>query len=57
MKRTVTMKTLTDENAQLKIRLHDLEVELANWRAKSFWTRLVWLVAGAKTLVERKVAQ
>jgi len=32
-KHTVTMKSLIDENARLKIRLHMLEVEIAeHWR-------------------------
>ena len=47
-KHTVTMKSLMDENAQLKIRLHKLETEIAvHWRKagedydrRRFWRRL-----------------
>ena len=44
-KRTVTLKSLMDENAQLKMREHQLTAELAALRARSFWPRLVKLVS------------
>lgn len=50
-KHTVTMKTLMDENAQLKMKLHNAEREkveaqaaLAAYKGRSFWQRLVNLL-------------
>ena len=34
-KRTVTMKSLIDENAQLRMRVHQLEAEIADYKARS----------------------
>jgi len=45
---------VTDENAQLKMRVHELECELAKWREKGFWSRLVWLAGIQQTPLEGK---
>ena len=34
-KRTVTMKSLIDENAQLRIHAHKLEVEIAGYKTRA----------------------
>ena len=52
--RTLTLKSVTDENAQLKMRVHELECELAKWREKGFWSRLVWLAGIQQTPLEGK---
>ena len=41
-KHTVTMKSLIDENARLKIRLHLLEVEIAAYKARSAAPLKLW---------------
>ena len=43
-KHTVTMKSLIDENARQRMRVHQLEVEIAGYKARHFWPRLVELV-------------
>ena len=45
-KRTVTMKTLVDSNVNLRMRVHQLECELAAYKARGFWPKLVELVGG-----------
>jgi hypothetical protein len=46
-KHTVTMKSLIDENAQLRVKVHQLEAELAAYKRR-FWPRLVELVKSGK---------
>lgn len=41
-KRTVTMKTLVDENAQLRMRVHQLEVEIAGYKARFSAPHKLW---------------
>ena len=41
-KRTVTMKSLIDENAQLRMRVHQLEAEIADYKARSAAPQKLW---------------
>ena len=41
-KRTVTMKSLIDENAQLRIHAHRLEVEIAGYKARAAAPQKLW---------------
>jgi len=41
-KHTVTMKSLIDENAQLRIHAHKLEVEIAGYKARSATSQKLW---------------
>ena len=41
-KHTVTMKSLIDENARLKIRLHMLDVEIASYKARAAAPQKLW---------------
>ena len=41
-KRTVTMKSLIDENAQLRIHAHKLEVEIAGYKARAAAPQKLW---------------
>ena len=43
-KRTVTMKSLIDENLLLKMRVERLEAEIAAHKARGFWPKVVELV-------------
>ena len=47
-KHTVTMKSLIDENAQLRMRVHQLEAENVAYKRRRFWPRLVELVKSGK---------
>ena len=41
-KHTVTMKSLIDENAQLRIHAHKLEVEIASYKARAADPQKLW---------------
>lgn len=41
-KHTVTMKSLIDENAQLRIQVHQLEAEIADYKARSAAPQKLW---------------
>ena len=41
-KHTVTMKSLIDENAQLRIHAHKLEVEIASYKARAAVPQKLW---------------
>ena len=41
-KRTVTMKSLIDENAQLRIHAHKLEVEIAGYKTRAAAPQKLW---------------
>ncbi len=41
-KHTVTMKSLIDENAQLRIHAHRLEVEIAGYKARAAAPQKLW---------------
>lgn len=41
-KHTVTMKSLIDENAQLRIHAHKLEVEIASYKARAATPQKLW---------------
>lgn len=41
-KHTVTMKSLIDENAQLRIHAHRLEVEIASYKARAAAPQKLW---------------
>ncbi|MDD3546027.1 MAG: hypothetical protein PHG96_11820 [Kiritimatiellae bacterium] len=41
-KRTVTMKSLIDENIQLRIHTHKLEVEIASYKAWAAAPQKLW---------------
>jgi hypothetical protein len=41
-KHTVTMKSLIDENAQLRIHAHKLEVEIASYKARAAAPQKLW---------------
>ncbi len=41
-KHTVTMKSLIDENAQLRIHVHKLEVEIAGYKARAAAPQKLW---------------
>ena len=41
-KHTVTMKSLIDENAQLRIHAHKLEVEIAGYKARAAAPQKLW---------------
>lgn len=47
-KRTDTMKTLVDDNANLCMRVQQLEIVLADYKARGFWPRLIELVKSGK---------
>ena len=46
-KRTVTMKSLLDENVLLKMRLHQLEAELSNAQPQQRKTEITHTLGGA----------
>ena len=41
-KHTVTMKSLIDENVQLRIHAHKLEVEIAGYKARAAAPQKLW---------------
>ena len=41
-KHTVTMKSLIDENAQLRIHAHKLEVEIAGYKSRAAAPQKLW---------------
>ena len=41
-KRTVTMKSLIDENIQLRIHTHKLEVEIAGYKTRAAAPQKLW---------------
>ena len=41
-KHTVTMKSLIDENAQLRIHAHKLEVEIASYKTRAAAPQKLW---------------
>ena len=41
-KHTVTMKSLIDENAQLRIHMHRLEVEITGYKAQADAPQKLW---------------
>lgn len=41
-KHTVTMKSLIDENIQLRIHAHKLEVEIASYKARTAAPQKLW---------------
>ena len=41
-KHTVTMKSLIDENAQLRIHAHKLDVEIASYKARAAVPQKLW---------------
>ena len=41
-KHTVTMKSLIDENIQLRIHAHKLEVEIANYKTRAAAPQKLW---------------
>jgi hypothetical protein len=41
-KHTVTMKSLIDENIQLRIHMHKLEVEIAGYKARAAAPQKLW---------------
>ena len=47
-KRTVTMRSLADDNVRLRMRVRQLQIELANYKARGFWPRLIELVKSGK---------
>lgn len=47
-KRTVTMKTLADDNVNLCMRVQQLEIVLAGYKVRGFWPRLIELVKSGK---------
>jgi len=42
------MGGLIEENHRLKMSVHQLEAELAGYKARAFWPKLVKLVRGVK---------
>lgn len=56
-KHTVTMKSLIDENAQLRIHAHKLEVEIAGYKARAAAPQKLWnpKFSGPKGPLQRPV--
>lgn len=47
-KRAHTMKTLVNDNVDLCMRVQQLEIVLAGYKARGFWPRLIELVKSWK---------